>query len=428
MGNQPVPTPNQNKINGLFPNGNNRPGAGGGPATPSTGPNTPEAIKLRQQGFVWVPSIGAFVNPTTEEVVRPAAGVDPTTGVTGPDSFLTNANTNSNTSTDLQENSSQNTDIRERQRAQENRYDNTYENSVTNSRDRRYVDIPTAEEILDDFETGLAMHFDGLRKSGSVSTMAINWLMENQSRQFLSSYLGKLGTMAKSGVPIFKVVGAGGNPTYLGSRQGNTSSAQTTGYNTRTGAADTTSSGYQSSSGSESTNRNTQSRSKQNSTAMKTPQYNGQVQSQQGGGTGSGSVTLNPSGGHLPNGSGHLGGYDPNQDEDDDYYNTPGQNANTNNNQTQSNIYNTNKYNTVNSSGERNTSTNEVVDSKGNRLNNVTEDIFSRPKLGTVRTLSPSDFLSQTYSAADLNLLYEGQKGMRFREGRAAGPTSARRM
>lgn len=467
MGNKPVPSPNQNLIEGLYPRGGNRSGAGGGSTTTtspapggnggsSTGlpmPNTPEAIKLIQQGFVWVPSVGAFINPTTEQVIHPQ-GLQ---AIQGPDAFNTDTTINSGVNVTTQDTVNSNTDIRERARAQENRYDSTNQNATTYATSRRYEDIPTAEEVLDDFSTGLAMHIQGLRQSGQLDSQAAQWIMENQSHEFLNAYLGKLGQMAKQGIPIFKTVGLNGNPTYLGSRAGQNTTSRTTGQDTRTGIADTESSSSQSTNSSEDSVRKTQERIRQNSTASKTPVYGNQpstpatnsqgwgerilqnsqagmsneqwqpnTQSYQANGEGGGSVAGKPSGGYLGDGGSNPYdlGYDP---ESGSYYEQPDQNGNTNSTRNQRGVYNTNRSGTQTTSGTRNTATQETVDSNANRTGYNTEELYSRPKVSTVHTLAPSDFLSQTYSAADLKSLYEGSKGTpKFF--RPQGPSSARRI
>jgi len=96
---------------------------------------------------------------------------------------------------------------------------------------RRYVDVPTPEEFLDDFRTGMSTYLKGL--GGGISRNAGMWLMENMD-MFLNDYLGDLGTRAARGEQVFKVVGLGGEVTPLGTRPGQVIGTQGTGTTVQT--------------------------------------------------------------------------------------------------------------------------------------------------------------------------------------------------
>ena len=85
--------------------------------------------------------------------------------------------------------------------------------------ERRYIDIPTPEEFLDDFQTGFSTYVRGLRRSGAIGVQAATWLMDNME-MFLGEYLGRLGEMAQRGEQVFKPTAVTGEVTPLGTRPG----------------------------------------------------------------------------------------------------------------------------------------------------------------------------------------------------------------
>ena len=207
--------------------------------------------------------------------------------------------------------------------------------SNVNRQVRRYVDVPTPEEFLDDFRTGMSTYLKGL--GGAVSRNAGMWLMENMD-MFLNDYLGDLGARAARGEQVFKVVGATGAVTPLGSRPGQ-SIQQTTAGQTVQGTQGT-----------------------QVTNTQATQQQGGQTQ-QVGGQT------------------------------------------------------------------TQTTQGTQTINDLENENINETENIFSRPNLTTVKTISPMDFMAANWTPASLNIRYEGFKGARQARARTAqGVTSVRRV
>lgn len=96
--------------------------------------------------------------------------------------------------------------------------------TITGS-ERRYIDVPTPEEFLDDFRTGLVTHIKQVRADGGLSGLGVNastWIMENMNILF-DAYTAELGTRAARGEQIFEVVGATGTPQFEGQREGRVS-------------------------------------------------------------------------------------------------------------------------------------------------------------------------------------------------------------
>ena len=81
---------------------------------------------------------------------------------------------------------------------------------------RRYVDVPTAAQFLDDFETGTNTYLAGLRDAGQISQFDMD-LARGQMGSLLDDYLGELGQRAARGEDIFEVVGLAGEIERLGS-------------------------------------------------------------------------------------------------------------------------------------------------------------------------------------------------------------------
>lgn len=86
-------------------------------------------------------------------------------------------------------------------------------------RTRRYIDVPTPEEFLNQFQNAFAAHLKGITGMQGVSRLAAQFAIDNME-MFLSDYLGTLGQMAARGEDIFAVVGATGEPQFLGERPG----------------------------------------------------------------------------------------------------------------------------------------------------------------------------------------------------------------
>lgn len=99
---------------------------------------------------------------------------------------------------------------------------------TTARRVTRFVDLPTPEEFLNDFQTGLATHITALRQSGGLSKETGDWMLANPD-YFYDLYLGDLGQRAAKGENIFRVVGQTGEPVRIGQRIGEASEDITSG-------------------------------------------------------------------------------------------------------------------------------------------------------------------------------------------------------
>lgn len=89
-------------------------------------------------------------------------------------------------------------------------------NRVIQSTVRQYVDIPTAAEVLDDFETSFqtfVQNLPGISQSDAA-------LAQDLQQEFLGEYLADLGQRALRGEEVFKVVGITGKNKKLGTRAG----------------------------------------------------------------------------------------------------------------------------------------------------------------------------------------------------------------
>ena len=104
---------------------------------------------------------------------------------------------------------------------------------------RRYVDVPTAAEFLNDFETGTNTFLAGLRESGQISQFDMD-LARSQMGSLLNDYLGELGLRASRGEDIFEVVGVSNEIFRLGTRPGEASQQQVTEAEKTTGKQTTT--------------------------------------------------------------------------------------------------------------------------------------------------------------------------------------------
>jgi len=92
--------------------------------------------------------------------------------------------------------------------------------SVEQRTSRQYLEIPTPEEFLDRFETGLATHVKEQVQAGKLSRGAGLWLLDNPEVLY-NDYMAELGARADKGEQIFKPVGVGGAaPEFLGTRPG----------------------------------------------------------------------------------------------------------------------------------------------------------------------------------------------------------------
>ena len=99
---------------------------------------------------------------------------------------------------------------------------------------RRYIDVPTPEEFLNQFQNAFATHLKNITGMQGVSRLAAQFAIDNME-MFLTDYLGTLGQAAARGEDIFSVVGATGEPQFLGARPGAQITERTTGQKTTAG-------------------------------------------------------------------------------------------------------------------------------------------------------------------------------------------------
>ena len=98
--------------------------------------------------------------------------------------------------------------------------------SVEQRTSRQYLEVPTPEEFLDRFETGLATHVKEQVQAGKLSRGAGLWLLDNPEVLY-NDYMAELGARAAKGEQIFKPVGVGGAaPEFLGTRPGAVETSQ----------------------------------------------------------------------------------------------------------------------------------------------------------------------------------------------------------
>jgi hypothetical protein len=101
-------------------------------------------------------------------------------------------------------------------------------NRTTGTRVTRYVDKPTPEEFLDDFQNSITTFVQGMRQSGGIDQATADFLQSNP-RLLLDNYIADLGARAARGEDIFRVVGVNGENTYLGERAGEASVSEYSG-------------------------------------------------------------------------------------------------------------------------------------------------------------------------------------------------------
>lgn len=96
---------------------------------------------------------------------------------------------------------------------------------------RTYINIPTAEAVLDDWEKGFSAHIGGLVRTGELSDTDAS-LAFQQMDVFAREYFGEIGAMIERGEDPYRVVGLEGEPKFLGEREGAVSEAVSTGVTT----------------------------------------------------------------------------------------------------------------------------------------------------------------------------------------------------
>jgi len=87
----------------------------------------------------------------------------------------------------------------------------------------QFVDLPTAEAFLNDFERGTSAHIAELVKSGQLShEEAALWSepFSGVMDKLLDAWMAEIGQRAQRGEQIFRVVGAGGPSEVIGTRPG----------------------------------------------------------------------------------------------------------------------------------------------------------------------------------------------------------------
>ena len=92
----------------------------------------------------------------------------------------------------------------------------------------RFVEMPTPEEFMNDFTTGLIAFTRDLRKKGLITRDAADWMMDNPDF-FYERYISDLSDRIDAGEDIFQVVGATGEPIFLGERVAGTEEIESTG-------------------------------------------------------------------------------------------------------------------------------------------------------------------------------------------------------
>jgi hypothetical protein len=83
----------------------------------------------------------------------------------------------------------------------------------------RFVDVPTPEEFLNNFETAIITQADTLKRSGQIDQLTKDF-MTNNPGFFFNDYIADLGRRAQAGEDIFKVVGLDQQPVRIGARPG----------------------------------------------------------------------------------------------------------------------------------------------------------------------------------------------------------------
>ena len=81
----------------------------------------------------------------------------------------------------------------------------TGDTQITERRDI-FVDVPTPEEVLNDFRTGVAVYAENLFSSGAIDQNTRRFLLDNPN-VLLGPYLAALGQLADAGKNIFEIVG-----------------------------------------------------------------------------------------------------------------------------------------------------------------------------------------------------------------------------
>lgn len=87
---------------------------------------------------------------------------------------------------------------------------------------REYIDVPTNEEILDNFETAFSGFAANASEAG-LSQADIQTMLDPRSgfmQSMLQEYMGEIAQRAQAGEDLFEVVGVDGGEEFLGTRTG----------------------------------------------------------------------------------------------------------------------------------------------------------------------------------------------------------------
>lgn len=267
---------------------------------------------------------------------------------------------------------------------------NVVQNTTTTQ--RKYIDVPTPEEFLDDFQNALAGHLQSGIQSGAVSHQAAQWALSHAS-QLLDTYTGHLAQMAAQGQQIFKANLPSGDPQYLGTRIGDVTQTQ--------GSTQTNTSGQSSSNGSivqpstpapapgtpQTFSMDQAAPAATGATATGAPPIPGAVATglQQPTQPAPGTTAIGPGAtgnGVQASGATIVGGGA-----------AAGSGAAI--------VGSTSGMGLSSASATQNTSGTDTTN----------EAVYGRPQAGTLHTYSPGQFLQDTLSPTSLSLMYEGSKG-----------------
>ncbi len=110
-----------------------------------------------------------------------------------------------------------------------NRSVSTKSNTVSNTKrtTAEYVDLPTPDEFLDDFDNAFQMHLNGLVQSGAISSEVSTFIAQNMKGQIFGDYLREQTSQLLKGNPLYRVVGTNAEEKLIGSRRGPFSQDQT---------------------------------------------------------------------------------------------------------------------------------------------------------------------------------------------------------
>lgn len=101
------------------------------------------------------------------------------------------------------------------------------EEITTERREVEFIEYPTPEEFLDNFQVGLATWVDSLARIGATDVNTRDFALANP-QLFLDRYIAELGRRAAEGQNIFEIVGLEGAAERLGERFGGRVTEETT--------------------------------------------------------------------------------------------------------------------------------------------------------------------------------------------------------